>query len=176
MPLLLYDQLSALTVPQKLVNPLLAGTPVIIYNADGTTIIAHGHLSAPDVHPPMYENVKLTASHVLVEILKVHVLGAIINSHKKSALKSFGTVPFRLVCLRSCVHLYDPLRTQMPALSSELGPESTELAPTSDSEATNNSNYSIDEDIEDGTGSLMQETGEISGRIPAHLSPDDHDT
>lgn len=69
-PLLLYDQLSALTVPQKLVDPLLASTPVIIYNADSTTIIAHGRLSAPDVHPPMYENVKLTASHVLVEILE----------------------------------------------------------------------------------------------------------
>jgi hypothetical protein len=70
-PLLLYHALSRLGVPKKLVE-LISHTPVLLYNADSTTIIARGRLAA-EVHPKSFENISLSASHIIVEILEVYV-------------------------------------------------------------------------------------------------------
>lgn len=80
-PLLLYHALSMLDVPKKLVE-LIPCTPILLYNADSTTIIARGRLAA-EVHPKSFENISLSASHIIVEILEVYVPAAIISSHKK---------------------------------------------------------------------------------------------
>lgn len=172
-PLLLYNKLSALSVPQKLVDPLLPGTLVLIYNANSMTIIAHGHLSSPDVHPSVYKNIKLTISHILVKILEVHVPGTIINSHQKCMLTSFGTVPFQLVCLWSHVCSYDPLRDQLPTVSmAETSDISTSCsAPDLDVESMN----PADGDSDQGAGTLMQEPGESSSQNISQIGPNDRD-
>lgn len=178
-PLLLYTQLSQLSVPQKLLDPLLPNTAIILYNADSTTIIARGRLAAPDVHPTTYNNIKLTASQILVEILEVYVPGAIINSHKKRALQSFGSVPFQLISLRSRVRAYDPLTTQMPTLSGTHTSEqsmSGSVPTYLDLEFTDTDGGLVNEDPQDGAGSLMQETGESSSESSSsHLRSNDRD-
>lgn len=175
-PLLLYDRLSTLAVPQKLVDPLLPGTPVLLYNANSITIIAHGRLSTPDVHPPIFDNVRLTKSHILIEILDVCVPGAIINSHKKRALNSFGPAPFSLVCLWSCTRSYDPLTTLMPDGAAISGAQiSAEPAP----ELESPDDFLDDDPADDGAaaGDLMQEAGDISTsiRVNSSFTPADRD-
>lgn len=118
-PLLIYKKLSTLSVPQKLSEPLMPSMPVLLYNADSTTIIARGHLAAPNVRPSVFGDITLKKVHVLVEILEVYVPGAIITSHKKRTLDSFGTAPFIVVCLRSRTRSYDPISTGLPMQSTD---------------------------------------------------------
>jgi len=114
--LLIYQALSKLSVPQKLIEPFITHTPILLYNADSTTVIARGCL-AIDIHPSEFDTIKLSASHILIEILDIYVPAAIISSHKKRPLSAFGATPFSIVCLQSRVKSYNPLSTQLPGTS-----------------------------------------------------------
>lgn len=113
-PLILYHTLSKLSVPKPLPSQIIPFTPVLLYNSDNTVIIATGHL-ASNLEARTFDDVNISPSRTLVEISKVLVPAAIISSHSKRALKSFGPPCFLLVCLRSHLYIYDPTTFSLPA-------------------------------------------------------------
>ena len=117
-PLLLYHKLSKFTVPKPLPLEPIPTTPVLLYSTDNTVLIASGQVSPhPDVGNS--DGVKLSQIHTLVNISKVYVPAAIVSSHRKRALNSFGPPPFSVVCLRSHLRIYDPLSFHSPITDSD---------------------------------------------------------
>lgn len=150
--LCIYNSLSRHKVPSPLPSQLLEMTPVLLYNADNTTVIAHGHLS-PDLHAPSYDDINLTQTWTLVTISEVLVPGAIITTHRKRPLNSFGVVPFSVVCLRTHLRTFDhiarhpesvpplpppllPPVLNAPQLSSAIGSDSGPLPGSEELEAS----------------------------------------
>jgi len=176
-PLLLYHALSRLGVPKKLVE-FIPHTPILLYNADSTTVIARGRLAAM-VHPKSFENINLSASHIIVEILEVYVPAAIISSHKKRSLGSFGSTPFSVICLQSRARSYDPLSTHLPAVSTAtsilsvteplVAPSDTQIQPQSESITSTtivtSNGDSVTEDQGDGTGTLLSELEDSENEV-----------
>ncbi|KAF9522304.1 hypothetical protein CPB83DRAFT_116942 [Crepidotus variabilis] len=113
-PLLIYHQLSSLPVPQKLPADLIPTTPVLIYATDNTTIIATGSLSTtlPIQH---FKDIRVTRLHTVVTVNTILVPGAILTSHRKQPLLSFGETPFDAVCLRSHLRSYEPDKFKLPS-------------------------------------------------------------
>ena len=111
--LLLYQYLSKVNPPQRLPSNLTDALPVLVYNSDGTTIIAHGQVSA-NRNATVYDGIKLTPSKTVVDILEVLVPGAIISTHQKRPLNSFGCSPFSLVCLQSHLRTFNPATFRLP--------------------------------------------------------------
>ncbi|KAF8802776.1 hypothetical protein BYT27DRAFT_7111482, partial [Phlegmacium glaucopus] len=107
-PLLLYHKLSTFSVPKCLPTTLTPLTPVLLFSTDNTVVVGRGYLSL-HLHATNFDGVNLTKTRTLIEISEVLVPAAIISSHEKRSLKSFGSTPFSLVCLRSHLQIYDPL-------------------------------------------------------------------
>lgn len=124
-PLLLYHKLSTLSIPKCLPTTLTPLTPVLLYSTDNTVVVGRGYLS-PNLHKTSFDGVNLTKTRTLVNISEVLVPAAIISSHEKRSLQSFGPTPFSLVCLRSHLRLYDPLNSlQVGSITSETAGPST---------------------------------------------------
>lgn len=124
-PLLLYHELSTLSVPKCLPTTLTPLTPVLLYSTDNTVVVGRGYLS-PYLHKTSFDGVNLTKTRTLVNISEVLVPAAIISSHEKRSLQSFGPTPFSLVCLRSHLRLYDPLNSlQVGSITPETAGPST---------------------------------------------------
>jgi len=104
-PLLLHQKLSSLSVPQRLSEDLVPSTPVLLYHTDNTTVIACGRLSSTPI-TSIFDDIKISKRHALVEITGVRVPGAKISSHRKRTLASFGALPFLVVCIRSHLRTY----------------------------------------------------------------------
>jgi len=72
-------------------------TPVLLYHTDNTTsMIARGHLS-PNLGATSFDGINLTSTHTLIEVTDILVPAAIISTHYKCSLKSFGPIPFSLI-------------------------------------------------------------------------------
>ncbi|KAG6835693.1 hypothetical protein H0H93_015646 [Arthromyces matolae] len=133
--LLIYDALSSIPIPAPLRSTAPPLTPVLLFNEDNTRVIARGVLSANATK--CFDGINITANRCLAEIEEVYVPGAIITTHKKQALNSFGSTPFSVVCLRS--HLksassFPPQRLQPTNLTastvqSQAGPSSEDTQP-----------------------------------------------
>ncbi len=113
LPLVLYHKLSTFSVPKHLPTTLTPLTPVLVYSTDNTVVIGRSHLS-PNLYVKSFDGVNLTKTRTLVDIQEVFVPAAIISSHGKKSLQSFGATPFSLVCLRSHVRIYEPLTFNLP--------------------------------------------------------------
>jgi len=125
--LLLYQTLSLIQVPQSLQKDAPRGTPVLIYSADNTVAIAQGQLSHVDWTVTesgikSFNNIKITSMHTLVDVQEIYVPGAVVSSHRKKALNTFGDVPFSLLCLWSHLREVHPLllTTSQAPLSNHL--------------------------------------------------------
>ena len=105
--LIIHQYLSTVDVPRRLPAKLTALVPVLFYNADNTVIIAEGQISA-HLSDAQYDNINITSSKTVIDILKVLVPGALVTSHAKRALNSFGPVPFSVVALRSHLWSFNP--------------------------------------------------------------------
>lgn len=81
--------------------------PVLLYNADNTVVIAEGQVSA-HLDDGRYDGINITSSRTVIDVLKVLVPGALVTSHAKRALNSFGPVPFSVVALRSHLWSFNP--------------------------------------------------------------------
>ena len=105
--LAIYQYLSTVDVPCHLPAKPTALQPVLLYNADNTVVIAEGQISAHfgDVQ---YDGINITPTKIVIDVLKVLVPGAIVTSHAKRALNSFGPVPFTVVFLRSHLRTFNP--------------------------------------------------------------------
>ncbi|KAF7762010.1 hypothetical protein Agabi119p4_10002 [Agaricus bisporus var. burnettii] len=82
--------------------PLL--TPVLVFGSDLTNVVAEGQVCLEQLGN--IDGIRVAKHHLIVEVLRVHVPGAVITSHQKRSLDGFGTPPFKLVCLRSHLKLY----------------------------------------------------------------------
>ena len=127
--LLLYNKLSTFSVPKCLPTILTPLTPVLLYSTDNTVIIGRGYLS-PHLHKSSFDGVNLTKARTLVEISEVLVPAAIISTHEKKSLQSFGSTPFSLVCLRSHLRIYDPLTSSFNSLDSSCSISPTAAGPS----------------------------------------------
>ena len=129
-PLLLYDKLSTFSVPKCLPTILTPLTPVLLYSTDNTVIVARGCLS-PHLHSKSsFDGVNLTKARTLVEISEVLVPAAIISSHEKRSLQSFGPTPFSLVCLQSHLRIYDPITSNLNSLGITPSPATAQAGPS----------------------------------------------
>ena len=109
-------ELSRLSVPKQLSGNLIPSIPILLYNTDNTTVIAVGHL-APDVlEVRKFDNINITPTRTLVTISEVRVPGAVVTTHNRRALNTFGDAPFSLVCLRNHLRSYNPI-TSVPGTS-----------------------------------------------------------
>lgn len=105
--LIIHQYLSTVDVPCRLPTKLTALVPVLFYNADNTVIIAEGQLSTR-LGDAQYDGINVTSSKTVIDVLKVLVPGALVTSHARRALNSFGPVPFSIVALRSHLRTFNP--------------------------------------------------------------------
>jgi len=184
LPLVLYHRLSTFSVPKHLPSTLIPLTPVLVYSTDNTVVIGRGHLSS-NLHMNTFDGVNLTKTRTLVDIQDVFVPAAIISTHGKRSLQSFGATPFSLVCLRSHVRIYDPLTFNLPGtpnLTVQPSPDNTFVsgsasvidvdqhsshpqAMSSEDISPDTAQADADDSTSDGVGSLLRSTldGENSG-------------
>ena len=110
----IYLALLKVSAPQPLPTDLISMTPVLLYHTDNTTMIACGHLS-PNLGATSFDGINLTSTRTLIEVTDILVPAAIISTHYKRSLKSFGPIPFSLVCLRSHLRTFDPTTFHLSA-------------------------------------------------------------
>lgn len=97
---MIYKHLLNIPIPGPLPAHPSAGDGVLVFNSDRTRIIASGSI-CPDPCGSLVDGVKLSPTRIAVEVNNVLVPGAIMNQHQKRTLESFGSVPFKVVCLRN---------------------------------------------------------------------------
>jgi len=93
--LLLYEMLSPIQVPQPLSRDAPRGTPVLIYSTDNTVPIAQGQISQADctvmrTGSKTFDDIRISSAHTVVDVHEVFVPGAIVSSHQRKALNTFG--------------------------------------------------------------------------------------
>jgi 3'-5' exonuclease len=108
--LAIYNRLSSIPTPKPILPnaPLpSAGTPVLLFN-NGQTVIARAQVIDQPLNA-MFDGLSLDARHVVIEVTHTVVPGALVHSHRKASLKSFGSAPFSIVALRRNLRIYHPL-------------------------------------------------------------------
>ena len=88
---------------------------MLLYSADNTTVIAQGQIAVNHLGKPSYDSVNITPTRTVINVLEVLVPGAIITTHRKQALSTFGPAPFSVVCLRSHLRSFNPAQLPLPA-------------------------------------------------------------
>jgi 3'-5' exonuclease len=111
----IYHQLSKIPPPTPLARnaPLPPpGTPILVFN-NGTTAIARGQIVAqPLPTETVFDGVNLSATNIVVQVDHVLSPGALVLSHKRTALKDFGPVPFCIVANQRNLRLYQPISAE----------------------------------------------------------------
>ncbi|KAJ7213648.1 hypothetical protein B0H12DRAFT_1275445, partial [Mycena haematopus] len=97
-----YDELVKIAVPAPLPDPILIGTSIVLFHDSHSRLIARGNIAAVD---GSYDSINITRSRALIEVTEVIVGAAILTTHGRKPLSSFGPVPFKVVCLRSHLRL-----------------------------------------------------------------------
>ncbi|KAJ3515878.1 hypothetical protein NLJ89_g1482 [Agrocybe chaxingu] len=159
-PLLIYEQLSTLSVPTRVPpGPLTPSSLVLVYNTENTRVVAYGRLSS-DLNLSHFNDIPITERHTVVTITKIVVPASTISSHRRRSLQSFGSPPFDIVCLRSHLRFYDPSTFSLS--NATVLPTVSET--TTESGVANNmvSQASLafdhdDNDLDDGMGTLLQD-------------------
>ena len=128
--LVIYQHLSTIDVPRHLPSSLTALIPILLYNSDNTVIIAEGQISM-HFNESQHDGINITQTKTVIDILKVLVPGAIISSHVKHVLNSFGPVPFSVVALRSHLRTFNPATSfQMLHTPSQQSHDSVRTSPS----------------------------------------------
>ncbi|KAJ3777917.1 hypothetical protein FB446DRAFT_699599 [Lentinula raphanica] len=109
----IYEQLMLISVPSPLSSnaPPIPGDPVLLFGDDKSRLVARGRISEHYKPRHAYDGINFTELRCVVEITDIYVPGAVISTHRKRSLESFGSAPFHVVCLKS--HLRIP-HTTMP--------------------------------------------------------------
>lgn len=110
-PLQIHHELAKLSVPQRLgTGSLVSDTPIFLYSADRSKVIARGCLSKNidlNTTTSVFDGISITSTRTLLDISEVYVPGYKVSTHNNRSLESFGDPPFSLVCLRNHVRLCD---------------------------------------------------------------------
>ncbi|EDR10701.1 uncharacterized protein LACBIDRAFT_324541 [Laccaria bicolor S238N-H82] len=159
--LCIYEKLAKITVLQPLPTAINPSLPVLLYSTDNTTVIAQGIISQHlDDHS--FDGFTITPTRTVIDISKVLVPGAILTTHGRRSLKSFGKTPFSVVCLRSHLRLIDPTVTleESGSLQSAIQPEVV------------SEDYSHSESVELSSGDSEELEGESTVSLAPLLSQD----
>jgi len=98
--LTIYQQLIQIPAPSPLPSKVSPHLHVILYHNNYSCIIARGHISETCT-ASSFDGINITDTRTVIEVTEVVVPAAIISTHHKQPLSSFGSPPFQLVCLRS---------------------------------------------------------------------------
>lgn len=110
--LMVYHEITkCYPLPSPLLATTPAMTPVLIYASNMEKVIASGTLSL-QAHLTSFDGINITHKHALVDVQRIHTPGAKVKSHHKRTLKSFGDLPFVIVCERDQLRTYKPLPSQ----------------------------------------------------------------
>ncbi len=97
----IYEELIKTAAPGPLPDTTpIPHTPILLYNSDNTRTVASGVISPRSVDV-RFDGITITSKRTVITIQEVLVPGALITTHNKRPLKSFGSPPFDVVCLRS---------------------------------------------------------------------------
>ncbi|KAJ7462855.1 hypothetical protein FB451DRAFT_989406, partial [Mycena latifolia] len=162
----IYDSLAPIPIPSPLPTTIFVSTSVLLFNDDRTRLIARGKISALE---GSYDNINITKTRCLITVTEVVIPAAIIKTHDKRTLSSFGSAPFDAVCLRSHLRLSTEL-----SLPSSVPPPSTLLVnPLPNTTTTTESNLvpGVEGDShENDFGALLeQELDSADAQNPAAL-------
>jgi len=116
--LMIHQHLSTIDVPCRLPSHLAALVPVLFYNSDNTVVIAEGQISI-HFNELRHDGINVTPTKTIIDILKVLVPGAIVSSHAKCALSSFGPAPFSVVALWSHLRTFNPITSFQTDIASQ---------------------------------------------------------
>lgn len=93
----IYQELLTLPIPGILPKNSPMGTAVSLWTEDHLQIAAHGFLS--DRQLKEASGISLSkATQTIITVTEVYVPGALLSTHKKASLESFGPPPFQIVC------------------------------------------------------------------------------
>ncbi|KAF8809042.1 hypothetical protein BYT27DRAFT_7095289 [Phlegmacium glaucopus] len=116
---LIYEKLAQIHPPQPLpIGKLPCSSNIILYHDDLSWVIARGSISPEQKE---CDGIAINSRRAVITVTDVLVPGAIIATHHKRALSTFGAAPFTLVCLRSHLQLFqspNPMPHMMPSNSS----------------------------------------------------------
>ncbi|KAJ7193618.1 hypothetical protein GGX14DRAFT_378783, partial [Mycena pura] len=121
----IYNSLARIPIPSPLPTIISIGTSVLLFNDDRTRLIARGKISALD---GSYDGINITKARCLITVTEVVVSAAILKTHGKRTLSSFGSTPFSTVCLQSHLRLSTELAPpSVPPSPPSLNPETTQV-------------------------------------------------
>ncbi|KAJ7586925.1 hypothetical protein C8J56DRAFT_1051224 [Mycena floridula] len=104
--LAIYQALISIPLPSPLPSEPAIHTPVLLFSDDKARLVARGRISMLH-NSSEYDKINITPKRCILEILECYVPGAIISTHHKRSLDSFGPTPFNIVCLKSHVRTAD---------------------------------------------------------------------
>ncbi|KAJ3717330.1 hypothetical protein C8R42DRAFT_587212 [Lentinula raphanica] len=95
----IYEQLISIPVPSPLPSDTVptSGDPILLFGDDRSRLIARGRISEHYKPRSSYNNINITDLRCVIEVTDVYVPGAVISTHHKRSLESFGSAPFHLV-------------------------------------------------------------------------------
>lgn len=123
-----YEEAEAIPAPGPVPTSAPEGARVAVRSADRTAIVAIGTLAelprSLDRQKGKYDgiNVASTKTRVLVNVESIAIPAAIISTHNKRSLASFGAAPFLLVCDRRHLQTAPPQSHSSDALHSDSVP------------------------------------------------------
>lgn len=158
-------------VPSPLPLDPLPLSPILILGSDLSSVIAEGSILLNPPENKVVDGVLITKKHIVINVVCVHNRGAIISSHQKRSLDSFGDPPFSLICLRNHLRLYSPT-------TSNLSETTTATTSTSTSTLLTSTCIPPHVDVSDDTFDIQNETislgeslsSDISGTEPANVT------
>ncbi|KAJ3725737.1 hypothetical protein C8R42DRAFT_574618, partial [Lentinula raphanica] len=74
-------------------------TPILLFGDDRSRLIARGCISEHYQPHGSYDSLTITDLRCVIEVQQVYVPGAVISTHKKMALESFGLPPFHILAV-----------------------------------------------------------------------------
>ncbi|KAJ7477407.1 hypothetical protein FB451DRAFT_1396396 [Mycena latifolia] len=113
----IYDFLVKTPDPSPLPDPVLLGTPILLFHDGHSRLIARGTVASLE---GSYDTINITRTRCLIEVTEIIDPAAIITTHKRTSLIDFGPVPFKAVCLRS--HLRLATELNLPSSAAPLAP------------------------------------------------------
>ncbi|KIK60525.1 hypothetical protein GYMLUDRAFT_261499 [Collybiopsis luxurians FD-317 M1] len=166
----IYETLVNVPAPSPLPSdiPPAPCTPIILFGGDKLHLIAHGQISEHYKPNIAWDSITVTNLRCLVEITEVYVPAAIISTHHKRTLESFGKPPFHVVCLKS--HLC--IATTRPFSFSSMSPETPLLTQTSltSHSHSDTAERSENANLTDDTTSSVVLCNSSDGPVPENVS------
>jgi hypothetical protein len=172
----IYRELTKMDVPRPLPTSLYPFMPILLYSTDNTTVIATGQISQ-HFGNRTFDGLNVTSGRTIVDISKVIVPGAIITTHHRRPLTSFGNPPFSVVCLRSHLRLFDSGGLPIPDSESTAGSFSdTQLTNSKDNCSSEWPSNEADEGEQSSIANLLSQDLSNSPDKPGDVDQDPSST